>query len=352
MSKQPVVTLALALMASPLAAQVQVRSQAVEIRLTGRVQTQFNATSVAGERRTEFLIRRARFTAEVQLTDFVSGKIEPEYGENRVQLRDVWLRLTFSPALRATFGQFKRPFDLFELTSSTDILVIERAGRIRGVSGCRGPGGVCSLSQLTEKLQFSDRDIGMMLDGADRTGKVGYMIAVTNGVGHNTFDENGAKSFSGRVRVTPRSNLTIAGNVALHDYVDLLTGDEFALAWGGDVEIGNYDRGLHVQTGVVGGENWLNLLAAGPSTFLTAQGIASYKLVPAPNRYVTGIEPLVRLSWGDPDTDVADDYGVLITPGLVFHFAPWNKLAVNADVWSPAQGSTEWSLKVQSYFFF
>lgn len=352
MSRLAVVTLLLAIAAGPLGAQVQVRSQAAEIRLTGRVQTQFNTTSVTGEPGSEFLIRRARFAAELTINQLVSGKIEPDYGEGTVGLRDVYLRLTFSPALRATFGQFKRPFDLFQLTSSTDILVIERTGKIRGVGACSGPGGVCSLSQLTEKLQFSDRDIGAMLDGVHHSGKVGYMVAITNGAGQNVADENGGKSFAGRLRATPSENLAIAVNLGLHDYVHPTRGDERAAAWGADLEAGSFEEGMHVQLGVVGGENWRNLVAGDPSTFLAAQAIVTYKVPLASTRYVTHVDPVGRLSWGDPNTAIGNDDGVLLTPGVVLHFAPRNKLAVNLDFWSPAQGPSEWSLKMQSYLYF
>ncbi len=56
------------------------------------------------------------------------------------------------------------------------------------------------------------------------------------------------------------------------------------------------------------------------------------------------------MSWGDPDTDVDDDEGVLITPGVVLHFTGRNKFALNADIYSPGEGDTEWSFKAQTSF--
>lgn len=333
-------------------AQTSVTSGAIEVELGGRVQTQFNSTSVTGERESEFLIRRARFEIDVKLNDFVSGKVQPKYGEGSVELKDAYLQLNFGPALVARFGQFKRPFDVFELTSSTQMLVIERAGKIRGVSSCTGPGGVCTLSQLSEKLQYSDRDIGVMVEGTDRTARFGYALSVTNGAGANVDDENGMKSFTGRVHATPAKDIRLAGNIGVHDYVNPTLGDELAVAWGGDIEIGNYDRGLHVQAGVIGGDNWLNLIGDDPATFVTAQGIVTYKLPVTGNRFVSGVEPLGRVSWGDPNTDVSDDEGVLWTPGVMVHFVGRNKIAANVDVWSPSQGDTEWSVKVQTYLAF
>ncbi len=337
-------------------AQVEVKSRAVEITLTGRVHSQFNTTSVLDEPETEFLVRRARFTADVKVNDFVSGRVQPDYGNGKVTLKDAYVRLTFHPAFRATIGQFKRPFDLFELTSSTQILVIERTGEVRGVDSCTGPGGTCSFSRLTEKLQLADRDIGVMFDGSAPNGVFRYMVSVTNGTGQNADDENGTKSLSGRIEITPLPNVTVGGNVAAHDYLLPITPDvgenEYALAFGGDLELGNFERGIHFQGGVATGENWLVLSAIDPPTFLTAQGILTWRVPLGQNRIATAIEPVARVSWADPDTDAADDDGILATGGLVLHFAGRNKLAANLDVWQPRIGDTEYSLKIQSYLHF
>ncbi len=341
----------LALIVVPAAAaQVSVSSQAAQIRLSGRAQAQFNTTSAQGVPASAFLIRRARFSAEVKVNDLVSGKVEPEYGEGRVQLRDAYLRLSFGPALRVTAGQFKRPFDLFEITSSTQILVIERAGDIRGVDACAGPGGVCSFSRLTAKLEFADRDIGVMVDGTDRSGRLSYFAAVTNGAGQNRSDENGAKSFTVRARLALAENVAVAANLALHDYV---AGgrDARAAAWGGDLEIGSFQKGWHLQAGVVGGENWRNLTAGDPSTFLALQGILTYKSLISGSSYLEAVEPVGRLSWSDPALGEAADGGWLLTPGIVLHFTGRNKLAANVDWWR-SSGVTEWSLKIQSYLYF
>jgi hypothetical protein len=345
----PLVPLALT-MVPATAAQVRVATQAAEIRLSGRVHTQFNTTSVSGEPTSEFLIRRARFSAEVVVNDVVSGKVEPEYGEGRAQLRDAYLRLSFSRGFRVTVGQFKRLFDLFELTSSAQTLVIEGAGDVRGVNGCAGPGGVCSFSRLTEKLQFSDRDIGVMVEGTDRSRRLSYSAAVTNGAGQNQRDENSAKSFAARARFILGDDVAVAANVALHDYVGA-GNDAHAAAVGGDLEVGNFDRGLHLQAGVVAGDNWQNLARGKTSTFLAVQGIVTYKFPVPGTRLLEALEPVARASWSDPALGEAVDGGWLLTPGIVLHFAGRNKLAANLDFWR-SSGISEWSLKVQSYLYF
>ncbi len=96
-------------------AQVQLTSRAVEITLTGRVHMQYWTTSVDGPRSSEFLLRRARFTAHVKVDDLIEGYIQPDFGEGKLSLKDAYLRLNFDPAFRVSFGQFKRAFDIFQL---------------------------------------------------------------------------------------------------------------------------------------------------------------------------------------------------------------------------------------------
>ena len=299
----------------------------------------------------EFLIRRARLSAEVDVGRYITGKIEPDFGEGGIDLKDAWVRLTLDDAFRVTAGQFKRPFDLFELTSSSRILVVERAGGIRGVADCTGPGGVCSFSQLTEQLQLADRDIGLLIDG--HRGSLAWAASVTNGTGSNTPDENGAKSFSGRVELTVKPGVIIALNGALHDYVHPTAGtDEYAHAVGVDAELGTYVGGPHLQAGVVVGENWQNPTGIDEgSTFFAAQTIITHRSNVSRGP-VTGIEPLVRLSFGNPDTDAAADHGWLFTPGVNIHFIGRNRVALNVDYWAPDVGDSEWSLKGQVFFFF
>jgi len=349
---------AITLSATSVAAQVELKSKAMEVTLTGRVHLQWNTTSVddeaADEISNEFLIRRARLTAELQINDWISGKIQPDYGEGEISLKDAYLRLAFDAVFRATFGQFKRPFDIFELTTSTKILVIERAGGIRGVDACGGPGGICSYSRFTEKLEYSDRDIGVMLDGTFGNGAWQYMAAMTNGAGANDEEENDTKSYSGRLQFMPIEDLMIAGNIGIHDYPNGITADdEYAIAFGGDIEWGNYNQGLHVQAGLTAGDNWKALDEDGdPASFVTAQGIVTYKVPVRDSRFIEAIEPVGRISVGDPDTDINDDEGFLFTPGVVVFFKDRNKIALNVDIWSPGEGDTEYSVKVQSYLHF
>ncbi len=338
------------LMPGPTNAQVRINSRAIEFTLTGRVHLQYWTTSVDRPRSAEFLLRRARFTADAKINDFVDGRVQPDFGAGRLSLKDAYLRLTFDPAFRVSFGQFKRAFDIFELYSSTQVLTIERSGHVPGVEACAFL--VCSWGTLSVALRYSERDIGVLVDGR-ALGKLDYRLSLTNGTGANRPDENGTKSYAGRAVVQASSDVRIGANFSVHDYLGPAMEDAYALAVGTDFEIGRYGDRFHLQAALMTGENWIDLDGNGdPSTFVSAQGIVSYIFPVESDRGFSGIEPHFRLSWADPNTDAALAGGWLITPGVALRLTGRNKLLVNIDVWSPATGDTEWSFKFQSNLHF
>jgi Phosphate-selective porin O and P len=338
--------------ASPGSAVAQARTPVV--RLTGRVHTQWNSTSVDDELDSEFILRRARVTAVLKVNDLISGVVQPEFGGNSVTLKDAYFKLAFSPSFNVSMGQFKRAFDLFELESSTRNLVIERSGKIRGAGDCAGVGGLCSYSRLTEKLKYSDRDMGVRFNGSVGQSPLSYSVTLTNGEGANKSEVNGSKSFSGRLEYAAMDDLSISADVSVHDYVNEIDPDRsYATAWGVDVEWGSYAPGLHLQAAFVGGQNWKALEADGtPAHFTATQGIVSYRFGVADNPNLSGVEPVFRVSWGDPDRDVTSDSEFVVTTGVLFHLMGRNRIAANLDFWDPSDAASEWSLKLQTYLHF
>jgi outer membrane murein-binding lipoprotein Lpp len=333
------------------AAEREAATKQSPLSFSGRVQAQYSTTSAPDVIASDFVIRRARLEAELRISDVVSGRLQPDFGAGRISLTDAFVALDFDPAFAVAIGQFKRPFDLFELTSSTRILTIEREGIVRGSGSCAGPGGICSYSRFTQKLGFADRDIGVRFDGA--AGDWNWEAAVTNGAGANSAEDNDSKSFGGRLVFGGLANLSIAANAAAHDYTnDVDPTRKHAAGYGGDVEWGTFSSGWHAQAGVVAGDNWLDLDAAGtPSRFRSAQGILSYKR-PLRLTGIEAVEPLARLSWGDPNAALGGDEEVFATAGIVAHFIGRNKLALNVERWMPPAGTAQWSVKVQSYLHF
>jgi hypothetical protein len=349
------------LAAPPAAAQPFAAGDSLRVRFSGRLHIQFSTTSVdsaAGQpvAASEFIIRRARLTFDVVLNDLVSARFEPDYstnaGNGRFALKDAFIRLTFGPALRATLGHFKRPFDLFQLASTTQLVVAERGGQVRGVRACGALPTVCSYSNLAVGLTYADRDLGLMLDGDALPRRLRYALALTNGEAAFTQETTSGKQVTGRVSATPLPRVTVSANATYRDFRHPSTAATgHAVAWGGDVEVGDYGAGFHLQAAAIGGDNWRVARAAPQDTadvvtFVAGQVIATYRQ-PLGGRWVSGIEPIARASWADPNRSGAGDEGWLLTPGVIVHLRPRNMLFLNVDVWLPKAGDTDYALVSQ-----
>lgn len=331
--------------------QVEINARDAQIRFGGRLHSQFATSSADGGKVTDFFTRRARLTIDVSVTPLLDARVQPDFGGGKLDLKDAYFRLNFDRAFRLSMGQFKRAFDIFELNSSTDIVVVERTGRIDGVGGCAGPGGVCTLSRFTEKLGYSDRDIGVKVDGSLGE-RVSYVATLTNGTGTSGADENSGKSLAGRVSFRLTDGVALSGNVSRHDYAGGDGRTEAGTAVGGDLEIGGFRNGTHLQVGLIGGANWRLEPSAGEvPRFLTWQGILS-RYFPLEGNRLEAIEPVARVSWGDPDRGAADDGGLVITPGLFLYLKGRNRIGANLDIYDSGADSRQYSFKLQTYLYY
>ncbi|HEX7117588.1 MAG TPA: porin [Longimicrobiales bacterium] len=366
-----------ALLAGPGAAQT-IDAGPFELDFTGRVQTQFNTTSVDEDRVGEsiawstFETRRVRLGVEVAYGDWMTGKLEPDFALGELTLKDAWVNWAFAPAFEVRFGQFKKPFSRIDLTSSTKILPIERGVRIRGLVEAfdaeLGPDGEPLLGdfggdlvlgeeyELLDVLGFVGHDIGVSIHG-DLGSRLGYAVGAFNGSGADDRDDNDGKSVAGRLTFAPAAALplslgagvsyretTIEDDDDLDDDLDL-AGTAFEL----DAEWGDFRRpGVHVIVEGAAGEN-----LAVDQAFLAAQGWLAYFRALEGGK-VEGLEPVVRLSWADPDTDRDDDAGLLLTPGFNIYFFGRNRFMVNWDwFFTGIEGfGAENALRVQGQVYF
>lgn len=320
----------------------------VTVEFTGRLQLQYNTTSVDAEEMGEaaadpvdgtFETRRMRLGVELAFEEWITAKLEPDFAGGGTSLKDAWVNLAFRDAIQLRVGQFKRPFSLIELTSSTQILPIERAVRIRGLeSAVPGPLGEEQL--LLAGAGYSDRDLGAAVHGA--LGRWGYTVGVFNGSGANTRDTDDAKSLAGRVTVAPSGSLPLViGGAVSHQTrgpgggaIDAADGVVFGL----DAEYGAFRRpGLHLMGELVYGDDMLKLTAIDgeiePATMVGGHFIAA-GFFPVDDDRLEGVEVVGRVSVGDPDTDVDDDAGLLFTPGLNLYFSGRNRLMFNWDLYT------------------
>ena len=173
---------------------------------------------------------------------------------------------------------------------------------------------------------------------------------MTNGTGVNVQDENDGKSYAGRAVVEVSDGFRIGAFMGIHDYDNVLGRTQYGTAFGVDLDWGGWST-VHVQTALVGGDNWKELDATGGTArFMTGQAVVTY-YIPVDSERWAAIEPLVRVSWGDPDTDTADDAAWLVTPGLSMFVSGRNKIGANLDLYLPQEGDSDVSLKLQAFLY-
>jgi hypothetical protein len=358
--------------AAPLAGQSAAN---VEVRWTGRVQVQFNTSSVGDDEvdvpvsSAAFETRRVRLAAEVTLRDWLYGIVEADYAQGNVGLRKAYMDLLLDDAFALRIGHAKRPFSRIFLTSSLDILPIERGLRIRGVPDAYalvdaeqpapvlGPGGIMGDAfALLEDLGHADYEIGASVYGA--VGPLRYEVGAYNGTGQDRRDTNDAKAFAGRATYALEDAPLSLGAGASYQEVGIGDESDGGAAFLVDAEWGRFRTpGLHVIVEGVTGENHFV-----DETFTGLQAWAGWfhRLgASATNRSgsstrLEGIEFVGRASWGDPNTSVDDDSGILLTPGVNLYLFDRNRLSLNWDVFVPGgdRFETEHAVRAQAQFAF
>jgi hypothetical protein len=116
-----------------------------------------------------------------------------------------------------------------------------------------------------------------------------------------------------------------------------------------DLELGAFRRkGIWLLAEATTGENLASL-----QTFWGAQGVASY-FHPIRLSRVEGVEPVMRVSWADPDDSNDLDAGVLYTPGFNVYFVGRNRLMFNVDIYQPQDDriGTTYALRSQFNVYF
>ena len=316
-------------------AQPEIKSKAERLTITGRVHAQWFQSSIGGDPSNEFFIRRARATIKVKMNDMWSGVVQPDFGRDGLSLKGAFVRAKPKDGLfEITFGQTKRPFDIFELTSSTEHLTIERDGRI-------GRKRVVSLSRLTEKLDYSDRDIGVFVGIKPKSKRMDLYLGASNGSGANLPAQFSKKAYQARVGVQPIADQPwrLFGGVSTRPYKaaadttgagELLTEEKYASALRDLHAVGWLQEG-RCRTGraLSVGHNWRGEqtnydrttdFSQSPPSFVALQGIIAYTHHVGDKGWFNSIRPVLRVSWADPNTDDdkggKDDAGTLITPGF------------------------------------
>ena len=354
-------------------------AQTPNIRVAGRVQTQFVATdgdSTSGYRpdlvaSSGFDIRRLRIQADVRIGENVNMVLQPSFEMGALRLRDAYLRVavarTATTQLGVTLGQEKRPFSRYELNTSNNLPSIERGARFRGFTSAQS--SVAAQNNLLDYNNYIAHDIGANADLSLAGGRYVFKAGVYNGSGESAQDVNSAKSYGLRAIGTliqdeaARPVLRVGGSVFSRDRAvcNTCTGtvtffpdsSHRSTAFGLDAEWGDYRPGLHLLGDFAMGEHLDPAYAVSGAprnsgnvrpdigdsaytTFASIQLVAAWRWQlddPAGNRLFKILEPALRLDITDVDVDTGDNGSMLITPALNLYFSQTTILRIGYDLY-------------------
>lgn len=154
-----------------------------KLKVGGRVTTRVTAFESGHPSDEDLSVERARLYANATLLDLYDLRIQTEFAKDP-KLKDGYINIRHLPKAQLRLGQFKPPYAWENLQSHK---YLDFADRSIAVNNIRNP----------------SRDIGAMLHGKLCDGRLGYQLAVLNGSGENTGDDNGAKDIAGRLTLDP-----------------------------------------------------------------------------------------------------------------------------------------------------
>ena len=153
------------------------------LKMGGRVTSRFIAFDSGHPSDDEFSVERARLFTNVNLLEYYNLRIQFEFSDDP-KLADCYLDINYDPRARLRIGQFKIPFGA-EIQQSHKYL------------------DFANRTVTIDSSGLATRDIGVMLHGHLWDERLQYQLAVLNGSGANTGDDNDAKDLVGRLVMRP-----------------------------------------------------------------------------------------------------------------------------------------------------
>jgi hypothetical protein len=337
------------------------------VKVTGRLQEQFyyfNNTDYAALTGPEsnFFTRRARIEARGNISENVVVYIQPSFeggrnlsnvvttctsspvpggggtpiiscrttGRSGLRLRDAWIDVRFTKegnkgAFYLRAGQEKRPYSRYELTSSNNLVSIERGA---------GQGLLARASNdLFTANGFVSHDVGASLRYEYKLSDLQLItvkLGAYNGQGESLNDVNNKKSFGARATAALTEKIDVGGSWFAHDgivTVGTVIDSTFTnYAWDVDAQYGKAgDEGLYVLGEYLRG----NDATSAKNTIEGVQGLAAYHYrFKSPTSWLYAIEPAFRVDLSDPNTDLDNDRSTLITAVLGVYMSSKAQLRV------------------------
>ena len=345
-------------------------AQAPNIQVQGRIQLQYrysSGDSTANYSKTGvnniFEIRRLRIQTNVRFGDNINLVIQPSFEMGNLRMRDAFVRVGLTPNVAVVAGQEKSPFQRYELNSSNNLLSIERGLRVLKLSGKE------ALNDVLVQNGYASHDLGAGVEVESNDHRFFVKGVVQGGSRESSTDVNNAKSFFARATGAALLNkdnqpqLQLGASFGSRDRAICSTctgtiayfpdSSKRTNAFGLDAEWGGFRPGLHVIADFATGDNVPialrinsgtsnrnsgNLRNSADSNVVTFRGvhvIGAYRILTtgSDTRLIKIVEPAVRFDYTDPNTSVANDQGILITPVLNLYFANSVQLRAGIDLY-------------------
>lgn len=323
--------------------------------LGGRIQLQYlhipDIDGDAGVTNNGFRIRRGRFEAAGQLTDWVQTKFQIEVRDNSPRLKDAEGKIKLGNSFFVRLGQFKVPVWREELRSSGKLLLIERS----------------EVAEFLLDLNLSARQIGVEFGGT-ATNNIQWAVNLSNGSGEGgredagqnkqTFINNG-KLITGRINVPVGEKVHIAlSGAANRAGMDTGIADN-----SGTIYTIAPDFGVYLPAGANGQFDLEGGLAIGKisSDFLNTTEDREFTLFDITGRWtgkmqetreelggLNALEFAAGITFIEPNSNVDDNETLFIRFGPAFYFGKNTRLQLNGEVESPAAEGADSILKFRA----
>jgi hypothetical protein len=311
------------------------------LRLSGYTQVRFESYQLKGKP-DEFDIRRARLDFQGDfstkwsyrlLVDFVGNSgangTAPTGGSLvSPTLLDAFIAYKPWDFLKITAGQFVIPFSLENLIQDRYLETIDRSQVVSALVARKGDASNGLVDSIGNQ---NGRDVGIQISGGlislgDRH-LLDYNVALLNGAGINTVDNNSSKDIDARLVFHPFKILDIGGSYysGFDRFTSSPTKDQDRSRWGAELAL-NY-KGLSVKSEYIQGQE-------GDHNPIVHEGWyaqASYFLVP---KHLQGVFRYDTYNPNTAKTNLTNTYYVF---GLNYFFNVWTKIQVNYS-WRTEQG--------------
>ena len=290
------------------------------VNVVGFFQPQINyyPRPEAGDEELTFTFNRARIGAVGNVPYDISYYLMMEFGPMKTDspyLLDAFITYTrFGDKAKISFGQFKQPFGMERNTACSGLHTVNR-------------------SKVTETLAM-DRDMGVMLLG-QLGEKFNYNLALMNGTGINTEDNNRGKDIVGRVSYAPLDLVTVGSGFrygeAPNSDSGIETDDKFT-RFSADFTVdyrefifqGEYIYGKDEGSYTTGG-------GCSPEPLMTHTGSIERQGFFLTALYETkwNLQPVYKYELYDPDMDMEVDIMHYHTIGFNYFINEWTRIQVN-----------------------